>query len=224
MMTNKEYTVRSIYFDTPHFDYYFEKLDGYKIRKKIRIRGYNEQVGDDIVFLEIKRKLKEPIEKSREKMTFELVRKLLGGNQLFEEAGTNTEISDRINGAGRFFYHVYSQSLRPVVLVIYEREAYYDRFRPNIRLTIDKNLRSVAYPGIDDLFDENKVKPALRDHFIFEVKFKEDFPYWLRPVIGKLGLIKRSASKYVITINSHHLTEGASKSIFYRKTNWNGIH
>ncbi len=43
MMENHEYTVRSVYFDTSRFDYYYEKIDGYKIRKKIRIRGYNEQ-------------------------------------------------------------------------------------------------------------------------------------------------------------------------------------
>jgi hypothetical protein len=33
VMENHEYTVRSIYFDTARFDYYFEKIDGYKIRK-----------------------------------------------------------------------------------------------------------------------------------------------------------------------------------------------
>ena len=63
-----QYTVRSVYFDTSNFDYYFEKIDGYKVRKKIRIRGYNEQVGGDTVFMEIKRKFKEPIEKDREKL------------------------------------------------------------------------------------------------------------------------------------------------------------
>ena len=52
----KEYTVRSIYYDTKTLEFYFEKIEGYKIRKKIRIRGYNQLLGEKVVFLEIKRK------------------------------------------------------------------------------------------------------------------------------------------------------------------------
>ena len=36
-----QYTVRSIYYDTSSYDYYHEKMDGIKIRKKLRIRSYN---------------------------------------------------------------------------------------------------------------------------------------------------------------------------------------
>jgi len=36
---NKEYTVRSIYYDTMRLDDYLDKLAGIKIRKKLRIRG-----------------------------------------------------------------------------------------------------------------------------------------------------------------------------------------
>jgi SPX domain protein involved in polyphosphate accumulation len=204
---NHQYKVRSIYFDTPRFDFYFEKLDGFKVRKKIRIRGYNEKIGDDIVFLEIKRKFKEPIEKSREKLTFDFVRQLLNSSDINYDQENDHWKSDDINGAGKFFYHVYSQRLKPVILVIYEREAYFDRFGQDVRLTIDKNLRCLPYPGIDDLFREDKASYAMKDHFIFEVKFRENFPFWLRPVIGRLGLMKQAASKYVMCINTHKLIE-----------------
>ena len=36
-----EYTVRSIYFDTRNMDFYHEKIEGLRVRKKIRVRGYN---------------------------------------------------------------------------------------------------------------------------------------------------------------------------------------
>ena len=36
-----EYTVRSVYYDTPGLEFYYQKLDGIKIRKKLRIRTYN---------------------------------------------------------------------------------------------------------------------------------------------------------------------------------------
>jgi SPX domain protein involved in polyphosphate accumulation len=221
IMKDHEYTVRSIYYDTARFDYYFEKIDGYKIRKKIRIRGYNEQKGGDTVFMEIKRKLKEPIEKDREKLTFEVMKRLMAGEGA--KAYGNLEDDHGVNGAGKFLYHVYRNNLKPVVLVIYEREAYFDRFKNDIRITIDKNLRSIAYPEIDDLYSEEKVKPAIPGKFIFEVKFKDQFPVWLRPITGHLGLIRRSASKYVFCIDSHSLTASSRKSDMFRLMHWNKL-
>ena len=220
-MTEHEYTVRSVYFDTARFDYYYEKIDGYKIRKKIRIRGYNRKEDGDAVFMEIKRKFKEPIEKDREKLTFEVMKRLMAG----EGSKAYGEFGDEhgVNGAGKFLFHVYRNNLKPVVLVIYEREAYFDRFKTDVRITIDKNLRSIAYPTIDDLYSHEKALPAIPGHFIFEVKFKDTFPGWLRPITGQLGLIKKSASKYVFSIDSHHLTDSSRKSDMFRLMHWNSI-
>jgi SPX domain protein involved in polyphosphate accumulation len=220
-MEHHEYTVRSIYFDTAHFDYYYEKIDGYKIRKKIRIRGYNQKIGDATVFMEIKRKLKEPIEKDREKLTFEVMKRLMAGEG--SKAYGDVDDDHGVNGAGKFLFHVYRNNLKPVVLVIYEREAFFDRFKPDVRMTIDKNLRSIAYPSIDDLYTEEKVIPANKGNFIFEVKFSDHFPGWLRPITGRLGLIRQSASKYVFCIDSHHLTESSMKADMFRLKHWNSI-
>jgi SPX domain protein involved in polyphosphate accumulation len=217
--TNNEYTVRSVYFDTARFDYYFEKIDGYKLRKKIRIRGYNENSGDDHVFMEIKRKIKEPIEKDRERVTFEVMKRLMAGEG--SKAYGDVAEDHGVNGAGKFLYHVYRNNLKPVVLVIYEREAFFDRFKNDVRITLDKNLRSIAYPELDDLYDQTKATAAMKDHFILEVKFKEHFPGWLRLITGNMGLIKRSASKYVICMDSHHLTESSRKADMFRLMHWN---
>jgi hypothetical protein len=221
VMEDKQYTVRSVYFDTSKFDYYFEKIDGYKIRKKIRIRGYNEKTGHDMVFMEIKRKMKEPIEKDRELMTFEVMKRLMAGEgstaygEAYDDHG--------VNGAGKFLFHVYRNNLKPVVLVIYEREAFHDRFKKDVRLTIDKNLRSISYPCLDDLFSEEKAIPGLQGKFIFEVKFIDHFPGWLRPITARLGMIRTSASKYVFCIDSHHLTDASRKSDMFRLMHWNSL-
>jgi hypothetical protein len=220
-MEDHHYTVRSVYFDTSRFDYFYEKVDGYKIRKKIRIRGYNQNTGDDTVFMEIKRKFKEPIEKDRERLTFEVMKRLMAGEG--SRAFGDVEDDHGVNGAGKFLFHVYRNNLKPVVLVIYEREAFFDRFKNDVRITIDKNLRSVAYPCIDDLYSEDKAIPALKGNFILEVKFKDHFPGWLRIITGQLGLIKRSASKYVFCVDSHHLTEPSRKADMFRLTHWNSL-
>ena len=60
-----EYTVRSIYYDTPQLECYETKLDGLKVRNKFRIRGYDQPGPDSLVFLEIKRKFANFIGKHR---------------------------------------------------------------------------------------------------------------------------------------------------------------
>ena len=40
---NKKYFVRSLYFDTPNYANFYEKVDGIKIRKKFRIRSYTSK-------------------------------------------------------------------------------------------------------------------------------------------------------------------------------------
>ena len=62
---NEEYKVRSIYFDTTDLRFYREKIEGLKIRKKLRIRGYNELENKNLVFLEIKRKNEGFVNKNR---------------------------------------------------------------------------------------------------------------------------------------------------------------
>ncbi|MCK5838303.1 MAG: VTC domain-containing protein, partial [Bacteroidales bacterium] len=71
---DKQYTVRSIYYDTMRLEYYYEKIAGIKRRKKIRIRGYNDP---DLnpnciteVFLEIKRKNNNFISKNRSRVLY----------------------------------------------------------------------------------------------------------------------------------------------------------
>jgi len=215
-----EYTVKSIYFDNASFDYYYEKVDGFKIRKKIRIRGYNDASDSNTVFLEIKRKYYEPISKTRAPLTFAKIKSLFEGSDasaLEDLTDGNREV---INGAGSFFYHVYSNNLKPVILVIYDREPYHDKFGKGIRITFDKNLRSVAYPGINDLYDENKAMPSIPEYFILEIKFYDEFPFWLRSTIGHLGVIRQSVSKYEICIKDQKLVDSNYKSNLFPNARW----
>ena len=65
-----QYTVRSIYFDTSSLKYYNEKIEGIKIRKKIRVRGYNQKADESVVFLEIKRKNENIVNKNRSALKY----------------------------------------------------------------------------------------------------------------------------------------------------------
>ena len=40
---NKGYFVRSLYYDNPQYDNFFEKVDGMQVRKKFRLRTYENK-------------------------------------------------------------------------------------------------------------------------------------------------------------------------------------
>lgn len=207
------YTVRSIYFDTPRFDCFYEKIDGIRDRKKFRMRGYDEMTNDSRVFFEIKRKFNIPIEKERVNLLYS------DAIEVFRDPNTTIEYS-RAEGARHFMYHMMNKRLMPVVNVIYEREAYLDKFYPGNRITLDKNLRSVSFPGIDDLFSEQGVRNSLPRHFILEVKFNRAFPQWMKPIQSSFGLLKQSASKYTICLTSQNITGSPDKSYAFVYSKW----
>jgi hypothetical protein len=214
------YTVRSIYFDTSNFDYYFEKVEGIKNRKKIRLRGYNHGDHLNTVFLEIKRKYNIPIKKFRSAISFgnaiEMFKSAsLNGYAVQQNAGSN-----HFENANRFFYQVYSKNLRPVVLVVYEREAFFSKFDDTVRITFDKGLRGLAYPSVEDLYKEDNLQSALSHDFIIEVKFNKRFPMWLTPVLSRYGLKSKSASKYTITMDAVKAIKNIRKSTIYTHSKW----
>ncbi|MBN1339921.1 MAG: polyphosphate polymerase domain-containing protein [Bacteroidales bacterium] len=207
------YTVRSIYFDSPRFDYYFEKIDGIRDRIKMRLRGYEGLSDDAKVFFEIKRKYNIPIAKDRTCLTYsEALIILKNLNKTVYHEGHEDVRS--------FVYHLLNNRLVPVVNVIYEREAYLDKFYPGNRITIDRNLRSVAFPSIDRLYSENGVRRSLSGYFILEVKFNRSFPQWMKPIQSSFGLLKQSASKYAICVSKQNITNSPNKSFVLVRSKW----
>jgi len=202
----QEYTVRSIYFDTPDFECYHTKIDGQKHRNKVRLRGYNKEKSTNTVFLEIKRKYEAPILKNRAPMKYGFAKSLFQGinPELFIQ---NTEkFKDARDNASKFMYNVYARKMRPVVCVIYEREPYLSKTNDegnNLRITFDKNLRGTPYPTVDELYREDRARTAIQGIFILEVKFNDYYPAWMKPIISMLGLVKESASKYCLCIDAH---------------------
>lgn len=199
------YCVRSIYLDTPEVCCYHEKEAGIKVRRKYRIRVYNQLESDSKVFLEIKRKYINRISKNRAPVSY---RDLL---HIFTDHQSDTEsqnLSDYCNGCpdmAQFMYHYYSRGLRPMVLINYEREAFFSRFDPGLRLTFDKNLRSSIFPNLDTLFAEMPYNYSLNNKFILEVKFYESLPNWFRSIIQSFDISRLALSKYTICLKSHKL-------------------
>lgn len=202
-----DYTVRSIYFDSIKFKHYVDKVTGVKNRKKIRLRGY-ETDPDSIVFFEVKRKFEEPGMKNRFSINY------YKALELFKERTIETDNED----LNKFFFQVMSYNLRPIINVIYDREPYMEIIKTenNLRITFDKNLRSIAYPKVDELFVNKNVVRSMEDYFILEIKFNKYLPTWIRNLAESLSLIRSSSSKYVICINNQNSIMKQSKFAYLR--------
>ena len=103
--TVKEYTVRSIYLDTPDLLTYNQKLDGIKKRNKFRIRGYNEQTENSMVFLEIKRKYVDHISKDRAPILYSNLESFIESNDISLIMNSSDDTLQRQTYAGNFLYY-----------------------------------------------------------------------------------------------------------------------
>ncbi|CUS95987.1 polyphosphate polymerase domain-containing protein [Candidatus Chrysopegis kryptomonas] len=201
-----EYTVRSIYFDNDRFQYYNDKVDGLEIRKKVRVRGYGAKDESSIVFLEVKRKKGVYILKSRAPLTFENLEKIFVCKD-FERYILNKPIENAVKSAKNFFYYVNVDNLKPVILVVYEREAYQGKFDNSLRITFDKNLRASLSSRLTDLFDELNMRYVMKSYFTVEFKGKTKIPHWFRNIVAKYELKFMALSKYVLSVDAFDFSE-----------------
>jgi hypothetical protein len=207
------YTVRSIYCDTLNFDDYHEKYSGIKIRKKIRIRGYNEEDPDNIVFLEVKRKNEKKIYKNRAPVKFKNLKDIMITGDIDKYVQEIKGFKAAKEDSKHFLFNYYTNNLRPVVTVIYDREAFHGAFDKSFRITFDKNLRSVIHPDLNCLYREDDVKYSNVKNFIFEVKFFHIFPSWLKSIIGTLKLDLKAFSKYTTCVDEHNAVNRTTRLI-----------
>ncbi len=211
---NPEYVVRSIYFDSRNLDCYVEKKEGILLRKKFRIRAYGNKGENKKIAFEIKRKIANRIKKHRSFVHLEDVSNILntGNVELYvmQDNGYNGALDD----ARRFFYHIKKNHFLPTCLVVYEREAYHGKFDKGVRVTLDKNIRSISYPDIDDLYHDGNLNFLFKNHFILEIKYFTHFmPVWARSLIQEFKLRNEALSKYVIGYDASNENAYRAKTI-----------
>jgi len=192
-MTASRYTVRSIYYDTPNFRFYHEKLQSVKNRKKLRIRTYNQPAADSPAFFEIKHKFGNVIYKERMKVPLDDAPALLEDGEALKI--TELPAADRTI-LNKFFLLFDKLILEPKVLVTYEREALQGLDDQRLRVTFDLNTRSYAYPEWQDLFREDDLNAINDNCFILEIKFDEWMPFWVQRIVSDYDLHRQSISKY----------------------------
>ena len=207
------YEVASLYFDSPKFYYYYEKIDGVRNRKKIRLRAY--KVDDKPVgytFFEIKRKNDAVILKDR----FLLDR---DDYEIFIKTGSfyKTKIYKEDNAKKiiqEYDIERFRRALEPKILVNYAREPYLGKYNKNFRVTFDYNIEASESKRLIGAECETNV---LKDKLIMEIKFNGRLPYYIREIIEKYNLERSAYSKYCRAAESCYVFDDInySKNYFF---------
>jgi len=185
------YRVNSVYFDSADFKCFWDKVNGVRFRRKVRIRTYGTPLAEQ-AWLEIKQKIDLTTQKRRNRFpTADLIKRLVDrtGEPLQGELGEEVEL----------LFH--EQGLEPKVLVSYDRVAYMGSTDDSLRVTFDSNCRYRQ----KDLFAENSTEPDKYflhpSQQIVEIKFDNHIPRWLVSVLRKRALSPKRISKYCQSVN-----------------------
>ena len=197
-----QYTVRSIYYDTHDMMSYYEKFDGIMLRRKFRIRGYDDYYKGCKIVFEIKRKIENRTRKHRAFMLFDDIDEIFQTGNVEEYVVKDKRYKSGVDDAKRFFYHYFKYQLIPTVLIVYDREAYQGKFDPAIRITFDKNIRSSMYPSLSGLYSNDNLRYLFDSHFILEIKYYEgDMSVWAKSLVDEFSLTLEALSKYTTSID-----------------------
>ncbi|ASB47785.1 polyphosphate polymerase domain-containing protein [Alkalitalea saponilacus] len=193
-----QYTVRSIYLDSLDMECYTQKDSGIKLRRKLRIRGYDKLNDKSKVILEIKRKIGNRIKKHRSTLLYKDLEDMMKYSRLEDYIITGSR-KEALDDAKRFFFHLKKKQYRPSNLIVYEREAYQGKIDAGVRITFDKNIRSKVYPKLDALYEDKHLKRLFNNHFVLEIKyFTNEMPIWARSLVQEFKLRNDAISKYTI--------------------------
>lgn len=190
---NKGYKISSLYFDSDDMHSYFEKVDGERLRRKLRIRFYPGSDGDSC-FAEIKQKNVNNVVKRRIQLPLDRVYSII--------TDPNTE-SDFFNGLKEYdrrvlseiWYMVELYHLKPKIIISYLRIPFEGWFERRFRVTFDSNIQCrrtnlrVENRGINkNVLDPRKV--------VMEVKFNSFVPFWMVNILNKYDCSLNKISKY----------------------------
>lgn len=179
-------TICSLYLDTPEHLLIRNSIDARVYKEKLRLRSYGTPAQDDQVFLEIKKKYKGVVYKRRESLTLQTAMTYISGGP----PPCDSQIMREIDYA----MHLYRQP-QPATLIAYEREAYFDRELPSLRITFDTNVR---YREDDLHLDHGHqgIRLLPEDAILMEIKTDGAMPFWLARALSDCSILPASFSKY----------------------------
>ncbi len=191
------YPIVSLYYDSPGLDFFWDKIEGIKFRRKVRIRIYPRSAAEggieavDTGMVEIKQRINRTVQKRRLALPLAEAEQLCDGT--FERDDLDP-MDQQV--ASEVQYIVQAMHLAPTCITAYRRQAFegglYDA---GLRVTFD-TMVSCRTHGL-------KVNLAAENHFILppdwsimEVKVNDAIPDWMTSLLARHGCRLQRVSKY----------------------------
>lgn len=187
----KEYGIYNIYYDTPD-DYLIRtSLSKPYYKEKIRLRSYYSPASpDDLVFLEIKKKIGGIVTKRRVSMTLEESDRYFADRT---KPKMHKYITEQVFRELDVFLDQYP--IAPKQYISYQREAFFGKDNSDFRLTFDRKITDRRYDlSLGRESYGNYIIGA--DQRLMEVKVGDAMPDWLVRKLSELKIYKTSFSKY----------------------------
>ena len=198
---NGRYALSSLYYDSPNMRCYWEKENGIKFRRKLRIRRYEtgEMLTEETpVFLEIKQRIDRVTQKRRAVLPYGEALRLCNDRQLPDIAPDNKDkaVLEEI------FVFLWHYNLRPMSIVRYDRQAFMGtEYDIGLRVTFDTALTFQSH--MLHLHEQPSALPMLSPNLVvMEIKVNERIPCWLTEMIAAHNLPITRVSKYCRSIEA----------------------
>ena len=117
-----QYALSSLYYDTDDYRFYWEKLDGLKFRRKLRIRIYETPdtlTDDSIVYVEIKQRVNRVTQKRRVPMAYKEALALCNEGIIPDHDSRDAPVINEI------YEMIIENNLKPSCITSYFRQAYF---------------------------------------------------------------------------------------------------
>ena len=197
------YLISSLYVDSPGRRLYYDTVDRVTKRYKLRIRRY---VGSP-AFVEIKRRVKTIVQKSRCAIRADLWPAVFHDPRRLDEAGLSEESRRTVV---EFTNKCLNLGAEPAALVRYEREAWVSTCDEYARVTFDRRLVAARPQGwtvpVEAPVGWQPIDLPGRfglpeSGVVLELKATMEVPFWMTDLVGDLGLRRVGFSKYGSSID-----------------------
>ena len=179
-------TIFSLYLDTPDHRLIRNSIEADTYKEKLRLRSYGVPKADTQVFLELKKKLGGIVYKRRESMEMQAALDYIQEGR----KPIDSQIMKEIDYAMALYHRP-----KPMILICYERTAYYAEGHPDLRLTFDCAIRyRETNLAMEAGSDGKQILP--NGKFLLEIKTGGAMPLWLSQALSECGLYPQSYSKY----------------------------
>lgn len=180
-------TIRNLYFDTPSYRLIRSSIEKPLYKEKMRIRSYKTATPDSTVFVELKKKFDGVVYKRRIALPeAEAMAWTCGDAHTAAESQIVREID---------YFMYYYGTLRPVIFLSYDREAYFEKDDSDFRITFDENIlsRPCDLSLTSPVYGDALLEPSLS---LMEIKCHGAIPLWMARTLSDMGIYKTSFSKY----------------------------